>query len=73
MTHLPQLAAMADTHLGVEKGESGGRTLTSVTVLDRAQRAHELSRLTGGELFTDAMRKGAEELLNAADAFKATL
>lgn len=73
VTHLPQLAAMADTHLGVEKGESGGRTLTSVTVLDRAQRAHELARLTGGELFTDAMRKGAEELLNAADAFKATL
>ena len=73
VTHLPQLAAMADAHLGVEKGEEGGRTLTRVNVLDRMQRVQELARLTGGELFTDAMRQGALELLDAADAYKAAL
>lgn len=73
VTHLAQLAAMADTHLGVEKGEEGGRTLTRVNVLDRAQRVQELARLTGGELFTDAMRQGAQELLDAANAYKSTL
>ena len=73
VTHLPQLAAMADTHLGVEKDEENGRTITRVTELDPAARVHELSRLTGGELLTDAMRQGAQELLDAANAYKATL
>ena len=44
VTHLPQLAAMADTHFSVEKGEENGRTLTKVTELDRAARARELAR-----------------------------
>lgn len=73
VTHLPQLAAMADAHLGVEKGEANGRTLTRVTRLDRAARQHELARLTGGELQSDAMLRGAEELLSAAESFKRTL
>ena len=38
VTHLPQLAAMADTHFSVEKGERGGRTYTEVRRLDREQR-----------------------------------
>ena len=73
VTHLAQLAAMADTHLGVEKGEADGRTFTRVNLLDRAQRVRELSRLTGGELFTAAMRMSAQELLDAADAYKSAL
>ncbi|MCR5826126.1 MAG: DNA repair protein RecN [Oscillospiraceae bacterium] len=73
VTHLPQLAAMADTHFSVEKGEEGGRTLTRVTELDRSARARELARLTGGEHPSDTMLRGAEELLDAADAFKTKL
>ena len=45
VTHLPQLAAMADTHFSVEKGERGGRTYTEVRRLDREQRRQELARL----------------------------
>ncbi len=71
VTHLPQLAAMADTHFSVEKGEENGRTLTKVTELSRAERARELARLTGGETVSETMLRGAEELLDAAEAFKA--
>ena len=71
VTHLPQLAAMADTHFSVEKGEENGRTLTRVTELDRAQRARELARLTGGEAVSETMLRGAGELLDAAEEFKA--
>lgn len=71
VTHLPQLAAMADTHFSVEKGEENGRTLTKVTELTRAERAQALARLTGGESVSEAMLRGAEELLDAAEAFKA--
>ena len=70
VTHLPQLAAMADTHFSVEKGESKGRTYTKVLRLDREQRKQELARLTGGERLTAAMLAGAEELLDAADEYK---
>ena len=70
VTHLPQLAAMADTHFSVEKGEREGRTYTSVQALDRAQRQAELARLTGGAHVTPAMLEGAGELLDAAEAYK---
>ena len=73
VTHLPQLAAMADTHFSVEKGVMGGRTFTRVQELTRAQRREELARLTGGEQITQTMLEGAEELLSAADAYKKTL
>ena len=73
VTHLPQLAAMADTHFSVEKGEEKGRTLTKVTELTREERARELARLTGGETVSKAMLRGAEELLDAAEAFKASI
>ncbi len=70
VTHLPQLAAMADTHFSVEKGERDGRTYTSVVRLDREGRCAELARLTGGEAVTDAMLAGARELIAGADAYK---
>lgn len=73
VTHLPQLAAMADTHFSVEKGERGGRTYTSVENLNREGRRAELARLTGGEHITPAMLAGAEELIAAAEAYKASL
>lgn len=73
VTHLPQLAAMADTHFCVEKRVENGRTFTQLSNLDRAQRRAELARLTGGISITQTQLAGAEELLAAADRFKETL
>ena len=70
VTHLPQLAAMADTHFSVEKGERSGRTYTSVQQLPRERRREELARLTGGAHVSEVMLSGAEELLQAAETFK---
>ncbi|MDR1589405.1 MAG: DNA repair protein RecN [Oscillospiraceae bacterium] len=70
VTHLPQIAAMADTHFAVTKSESGGRAVTSVTELDGDGRELELSRLIGGERVTDATRKAAREQLDAASEYK---
>ena len=73
VTHLPQLAAMADTHFSVEKGERGGRTYTEVRRLDREQRRRELAWLTGGSHVSQTMLDGAEELLVQAEKFRAEL
>ena len=73
VTHLPQLAAMADTHFSVGKGERGGRTYTEVRRLDREQRRRELARLTGGSHVSQTMLDGAEELLVQAEKFRAEL
>ena len=73
VTHLPQLAAMADAHFSVEKGEKDERTYTRVEVLDRQRRKEELARLTGGANITEAMLLGAEELISSAEAFRETL
>ena len=70
VTHLPQIAAMADTHFSVEKGERDGRTYTRVERLDRAGRIEELARLIGGAAVTPALRRSAEELLDQAEAVK---
>ncbi len=73
VTHLPQLAAMADTHFSVEKGERNGRTYTEVRRLDRERRRQELARLTGGSHVSQTMLDGAEELLAQAEKFRAAL
>lgn len=73
VTHLPQLAAMADTHFSVEKGERDGRTYTRVEELDRARRGQELARLTGGASITEAMLASAEELIAAAEEYRSGL
>ena len=70
VTHLPQLAAMADTHFSVEKGERDGRTYTNVERLSRQRRCEELARLTSGEHITDATLGAAAELLDSAEAYK---
>ena len=69
VTHLPQIAAMADTHFSVEKGEKKGRTFTNVARLDREGRVEELARLIGGAAVTDVLRQSASELLEQAEAY----
>ena len=66
VTHLPQIAAMADTHFSVEKGERDGRTYTRVERLDERGRVEELARLIGGAVITPALEKSARELLEQA-------
>lgn len=63
VTHLPQLAALADTHLLIAKEERGGRTYTTVTPLDRDGRKQELARIIGGTNITEITLKSAEEML----------
>lgn len=70
VTHLPQIAAMADTHFSVEKGEKKGRTFTNVERLDREGRVDELARLIGGATVTDSLRSSASELLAQAESYR---
>jgi len=73
VTHLPQLAAMADTHFSVEKGEEKGRTYTHVILMDRERRKAELARITGGSKVTEALLESAGELLDEAEKYRLTL
>ena len=70
VTHLPQIAAMADSHFAVSKGVRKDRTFTAVTRLDENGRREELARLTGGEHITLSMLAGAGELLEAARQYR---
>ena len=65
VTHLPQLAALANTHLLIAKSEREGRTYTTVTPLDKEGRMRELARIIGGTNITETTLKSAEEMLNA--------
>ncbi len=70
VTHLPQIAAMADAHFSVEKGERDGRTYTRVERLDPTGREEELSRLIGGAQVSQALRRSAAELLSRAQEYR---
>lgn len=63
VTHLPQLAALAQTHLLIAKSERDGRTYTTVTPLDIEGRKMELARIIGGTNITETTLKSAEEML----------
>ena len=63
VTHLPQLAALANTHLLIAKAERDGRTYTTVTPLDIEGRKKELARIIGGTNITETTLKSAEEML----------
>ena len=73
VTHLPQIAAMAEHQYLVEKTERDGRTYTEIRLLDREGRKAELARLSGGGEITPTLLAGAEELLQKDDAFRARL
>lgn len=63
VTHLPQLAALADTHFLIAKDEHDGRTFTTVTPLDFEGRKHELARIIGGATITETTLQSASEML----------
>ncbi|MDP9150863.1 MAG: DNA repair protein RecN, partial [Myxococcota bacterium] len=65
ITHLPQIAALADTHFVVDKSESQGRTHTTVRRLSAAERVDEVARMIGGITVGDAAKRAAAELLAA--------
>ena len=64
ITHLPQIASLADCHFSVRKGPARGRTVTEVHRLsDAAERRDEVARLLAGESVSETARQHAEELL----------
>lgn len=66
ISHLPQVAAMADTHLFIAKTIREGRTKTSVTPLTEKEKIKEIGRMISGVEITDLTKKHAEELLQLA-------
>jgi DNA repair protein RecN (Recombination protein N) len=70
VTHLPQLAVMADVHFEIEKKTENGRTFTYVNELSLEGRKKELARLIGGEHITETTLASAAEQLKAAEAYK---
>lgn len=72
ITHLPQIAGMADVHLQISKSEVDGRTLTSVKPLDDTERVNEIARMASGDE-SAASIKNAREMLASARRFKRTV
>ncbi len=70
VTHLPQIAAMADAEYTVEKRVENERTYTNVLHLDESGRKQELARLIGGSMITETTLAGAAELLRLAEEAK---
>ncbi len=64
ITHLPQIAALADAQFVVDKTESRGRTHTSVRRLSQAERVDEIARMIGGIKVGEAARRAAAEMLS---------
>lgn len=63
VTHLAQIAALADTHLLIEKKSAGGRTFTEVTPLDFEGRKREVARIMGTGQITELLLRNAEDLI----------
>ncbi|MCR4909622.1 MAG: DNA repair protein RecN [Lachnospiraceae bacterium] len=70
ITHLPQIAAMADRHFLIEKEAVDGRTATSLTPLSGEEITAELSRLLGGAEITETVMENAREMKALADKIK---
>ena len=70
ISHLPQIACMADHHIHIEKRVDDGRTRTLVQILSETERLTELARMTGGEPVTQAGLNNAAELIKAAATIK---
>ncbi|MDO5415960.1 MAG: DNA repair protein RecN [Lachnospiraceae bacterium] len=70
ITHLPQIAAMADSHFEIAKSVRDGRTVTEIHRLNKAESIDELARLLGGAQITDAVRQNAREMKELAERSK---
>ena len=70
ITHLPQIAAMADIHFEIRKSASEGSTATTIGRLGREESIRELARLLGGAQITEAVLKNAREMKDLADQTK---
>ena len=70
ITHLPQIAAMADTHFRIEKSSYEERTVTTVTTLSEDNSVNELARLIGGRSITDSTTSAAKEMITQARIIK---
>ena len=70
ISHLAQVAAMADQHLYITKTETNERTKTNVTSLDRESRIDELGRMIAGAQMTDLTKQHVEELLEMSQQVK---
>ncbi|MFR7993166.1 MAG: DNA repair protein RecN, partial [Lachnospiraceae bacterium] len=70
ITHLPQIAAMADVHFQIEKTVQHGGTETVLTRLSDEQMIGELTRMLGGAKLTDAVKNSAEEMKRLAEHYK---
>ncbi|MBQ7505727.1 MAG: DNA repair protein RecN [Lachnospiraceae bacterium] len=66
ITHLPQIAAMADKHFIIEKENAGGFTVSKIRELSEEEETEELSRMLGGVAVTDAVRENAAEMRRMA-------
>jgi DNA repair protein RecN (Recombination protein N) len=66
VTHLPQIAAFADQHFLIEKKEQGGRTKTSIRLLETTDRTEEIARMLSGATVTDTSLKHAEHMIKAS-------
>ncbi len=64
VTHLSQIAVMADAHMLIEKSTADGRTSTSITPLTHEQRKREIARIIGGDNITEITLENAEQLLS---------
>ena len=68
ITHLPQIASMADSHYGVSKSVKKDRTSTEVRLLEQKERVDEIARMLGGKIITEATIKHAEEMMERGSA-----
>lgn len=66
ITHLPQVAAMADTHLYITKDQTEQKTSTNISTLTKADQVEEIARMIAGVEVTELTRQHAKELLNQA-------
>ncbi len=70
ITHLPQIAAMADSHYEIEKHVEGTETTTQIHTLDQEASVKELARLLGGVEITGAVLENAREMKKLAQDYK---
>ncbi|MCM1192499.1 MAG: DNA repair protein RecN [Butyrivibrio sp.] len=71
ITHLPQIAAMADRHFCIEKSSTEDNTITDIRALEKEEGMRELARLLGGDELSEAAMSNAREMRSRAEEHKA--